>query len=304
MSGSLVICGNVVLDILVRPVSDPLHWGATTLVDGIAQHLGGNAGSTSYTAAKLGTPVTILTLVGRDAAADCVLARLREAGVDTSLTEWSEAPTSTAVSLVNSDGERALLYHLGASGVPFRNIFALPPDARSFHLAAVFRMEHLRSMAPEVLRNARACGLATSADTQWDHHGEWLDVLAPSLPYIDLLFVNEDEERKLGGRQRLRSLCAGTIVVKLGAAGCLVCPAEGDEIAVPGFAVRVIDTTGAGDCFVGGFLAAMHRGWGLQDAARFANAVGALAVQQLGATEGVVSFENTIAWMNLRSKFP
>ncbi len=297
MAGSLVVCGNIVLDILVRPVAEPLHWGATTIVEQIAQHLGGNAGSTSYTAAKLGTPTAILTLAGRDAAGDTLLSRLQAVGVDTSLVERTDAPTSTALSLVNPNGERALLYHLGASAERFQHPLALPPGATRFHLAAVFRMAHLRAAAPEILRNARACGLATSADTQWDHQGEWLDALAPSLPFIDLLFVNEDEERMLGGRHRLRELGASAIVVKRGARGCLLCPAEGEEIAAPGLAVSAVDTTGAGDCFVGGFLAALHRGWDFEAASRFANAVAALTVQQLGATEGVLNYQDTIAWM-------
>jgi len=61
--------------------------------------------------------------------------------------------------------------------------------------------------------------------------------------------------------------------------------------------VPVVDTTGAGDCFVGAFLAARLRGRSWADAARFANAVGALTIQQLGAVEGVRSFDETEQWM-------
>ena len=64
----VVVCGNVVFDILARPVEE-VRWEATTVVENVAQQLGGNAGSTSYTLAKLGIPVSIATLVGRDATA-------------------------------------------------------------------------------------------------------------------------------------------------------------------------------------------------------------------------------------------
>jgi ribokinase len=87
---------------------------------------------------------------------------------------------------------------------------------------------------------------------------------------------------------RLRELGAGAVVIKLGAEGCLVAHDAG-EISAPAFKVPVVDTTGAGDCFAGGFLAALGRDSSLEDAARFANAVAALSVRSLGATEGVRS---------------
>ena len=58
-----------------------------------------------------------------------------------------------------------------------------------------------------------------------------------------------------------------------------------------------MDTTGAGDCFVGGYLAAIQRGFSDETAAAFANAVGALAVRQLGAAEALLSWQETEAWM-------
>ena len=61
--------------------------------------------------------------------------------------------------------------------------------------------------------------------------------------------------------------------------------------------VDAVDATGAGDCFAAGFLAAMGRGMSVAEAARFANAVGALNVQELGAIAGVRSFEKTLEWM-------
>jgi sugar/nucleoside kinase (ribokinase family) len=72
---------------------------------------------------------------------------------------------------------------------------------------------------------------------------------------------------------------------------------EGDTIEQPGFDVAVVDSTGAGDCFAGAFLAAASRGMDLSQASRFANAVGALNVQALGAVGGVRSFDQTLEWM-------
>lgn len=295
--GRVVVCGNVVFDISVRPVRE-VRWEATTIVDQVEQHLGGNAGTTSYTLAKLGIPVSIVTLVGRDDTASDVLRRLRDAGVDVRLAQTVSAPTSIAISLIRESGERALLYMLGAASEEFAP-FDVPADATHFHIAAVYRMRHLRRRAPELLRNAREAGLRTSLDAQWDTEGEWMRVLAPSLPFADYTLLNENEAENLTGSAKpqhaarvLRDHGATNVVIKLGARGCW---ANGVEI--PGYAVNAVDTTGAGDCFSGGFVAALERGMDCVAAARFANAVGALAVQKVGATAGVADWQSLEAWM-------
>ena len=66
---------------------------------------------------------------------------------------------------------------------------------------------------------------------------------------------------------------------------------------IPGFEVEVVDTTGAGDCFTGGLIAGLRRGLPLLDAARFANAAGALSVQKLGAVNGIRTLQETEAWL-------
>ena len=269
------------------------------MVEQVHQTLGGNAGTTSYTLARLGLPVSLVTLVGRDGTGDDVLARLTNAGVDVSQAQRVDAPTSIAISLVRSNGQRALLYQLGAASEEFQP-FELPTDATHFHLAAAYRMRHLRKVAPEFLRRAREAGLRTSLDTQWDTEGEWMKVLAPSLPWCDYVLMNEDEARLLTGEQEpdaaarvLRDLGATNVVIKLGANGCW---ANGTRIA--GHVVDAVDTTGAGDCFSGGFVAGLVRGLPVEDAARVANAVGAFAVRKLGATGGVEDWPTTMDWLS------
>jgi sugar/nucleoside kinase (ribokinase family) len=293
----VVVCGNVVFDILARPV-DEVRWGATSLISNVEQQLGGNAGSTSSTIAKLSIPVALATLVGRDPAGETVLGHLRSAGVDLSLAQYVEAPTSIAISLIRRSGERALLYLLGAASEDFRP-FELPAGATHFHLAAVYRMRHLRTAAPGLLKRAKEAGLRTSLDAQWDTEGEWMNVLAPSLPYCDYTLMNEDEAAQLTGSsdpltaaKTLRERGARHVVIKLGARGCW---ADGEEI--PGHTVDVVDTTGAGDCFAGGFIGALERGLSFREAARIANAVGALSVQRMGATAGVKDWDATLKFL-------
>jgi sugar/nucleoside kinase (ribokinase family) len=298
MPARVVVCGNVVYDILARPV-EQIRWEATTVVDDVQLQLGGNGGSTSYTLSKLGIPVSFATLVGRDATADLVLGRLRAAGVDLSLVQRVDAPTSMAISLIRGNGERALLYRLGAASEAFAP-FAFPEGADHFHISAIYRMRDLRSRAPWLLEQARNAGLRTSLDTQWDTEGEWLKILAPSLPFADFTLMNDDEARMLTGYADpasaatfLRERGATNIVIKRGAHGCWV-----NGVDVPGHAVAAVDTTGAGDCFVGGFIAGLQRGLPTLEAAKVANAVGALSVCRVGATAGVLDWDSTVRWMD------
>jgi sugar/nucleoside kinase (ribokinase family) len=211
------------------------------------------------------------------------------------------------VVLVGANGNRMFLHRPGASAdafpEPVEFSTEMARDAGYFHLANPFALPNMRVNATATMRYAREAGLVTSLDTGWDSRGRWLQDLGCALPYTGLLFVNEDEALRLSGcagyreaAARLNELGAATVIVKRGASGCAVF-GEAGEFETPAFAVDAVDTTGAGDCFAGGYLAALARGMSHRDAARVANAVGALNVQQMGAIKGLKSWEDTMAWM-------
>lgn len=303
----VISTGNMVLDILVRPVELAEDWAGTTMVESIEQSLGGNGANTSYTLARLGVPVRLLGMAGTDPFGEYVVGRLREAGVDTGGIRRSAAPTATTVVLVNDRGDRRFLHRLGSSAEvsldPGEFERQIQPEMAHYHMASPFTLPRLRAVNAELLRRARGCGLTTSVDTQWDWQGRWMEDLGPCLPHVDVLFVNQDEARMLAGTTEpakvakfFRDCGARTIVFKLGGEGCAVFTPE-TEFRAPGFQVPVVDTTGAGDCFAGGYLAALLRGASHQQAARFANGVAAMAIQRLGSVDGVRSFEETQTWI-------
>lgn len=299
MPGGVLCCGNSVMDILVRPV-DRIAWNTTTWVEAVEQHMGGNGANTAYAAARLGAPVRLLSAVGRDAFGDQLLGRLDSVGIDLQHVERTPAATPVSVALVNSAGDRLFLHCVGGGADAFAEppIFDAPLTSgiTHFHLANLFALPGLRRHAGEMLRRARAAGLSTSVDTGWDSLGRWLEDLAPCLPHTDLLFANEDEAQRLGGAARLLAGGVHTVVVKLGPRGCGIL-GPGAELRVPAFDVPVTDTTGAGDCLAGAFLAALHRGLPHAEAARLANAAAALAIQHLGATAGLRSWDETRVWI-------
>jgi sugar/nucleoside kinase (ribokinase family) len=302
-----VLCtGNIVFDMLVHPV-DQLQWGATTWVETIGQSMGGNGANTSYALARLGSPVRLLSVVGDDHFGDELLSGLRSVGVDTRGVSRVRGATPTTIALIKSDGNRLFLHKPGISLEAFPEPVEFTPSLTQgvswYHLANPFALPAFRAHAAETLRRARAAGLATSLDAAWDSRGRWFEDLGPCLPHVDLLFVNEDEARMLTGlsdaaesAKSLRKAGAHTVVVKLGAEGCAVF-SDGDQLRVPAFEAEVLDTTGAGDCFAGAYLAATQRGCSPAQSARFANAVGALSVRRVGAVAGLLSWDETHGWM-------
>jgi sugar/nucleoside kinase (ribokinase family) len=305
-----VLCfGNLVVDTLARPVVlNAVRWDATVWVDALEQQIGGNGANTSFTLATLGVPVRLVGAVGDDSFGEFVTGRLANAGVDVAHVARLQAPTPATIALVREDGARALLHRPGASAEAFAELPELTPNLIAgctvFHLANPFGLPNMRAHAARAQRRAQAAGLFTTMDTGWDSRGEWMQVVSASLAETDLLFTNGDEASALTGcadadcaARALRESGAKTVVVKLGGRGCLVAD-EAGIAHLPAFAVTALDTTGAGDCFVGGFLAAFLRGAGCREAARFANAVGALSVQRMGATAGLRGFDETLAWMD------
>jgi sugar/nucleoside kinase (ribokinase family) len=299
--GEIVVAGNLVEDILVRPV-ERIEYGFTVWVDSIEQHLGGNGANTSYTLAKLGIPVRLQGAVGRDDFGDRVLARLRDAGVNVDHIERMPLPTATTVVLVARDGSRSFLHSPGVSREVFSEPreFGAPPG--HFHLANIFSLPNMRRTGAETLANANAAGWTTSLDTGHDTRGEWMGVLEPCLPNIGVLFANQAEALTISGSADVRAAArlflsrgVNTVVIKRGSNGCAVFSRE-SEIWTQGFRVQVVDTTGAGDCFTGGFLAGLHRGQSLKEASRLANACGALSASRMGSIAGLLGYRETLEW--------
>ena len=303
--GGILCCGNISYDIPVWPV-DSVAWGRSIWVEDITFSVGGNGSNTSYAMAKLGAPVRLTGMVGRDAEGDAIIRMLEDVGVQSDIRRTA-TPTTATVVLVQSSSDRSFIHRPGASRDVTPDVLTYEvPGFTHFHLANLFSLPTIRESAGEVMASARAAGLTTSLDTAWDAKGRWMQDVGPALPYTDLLFVNDSEARMLTGAEDLRAAAgilrdsgAKDVVIKTGPRGCIVF-AGSETFEVRGFAVPAKDTTGAGDCFCGGFLASLHRGLSYREAARIANAAGAMNVEQLGAAQGVRSWDETVAWIRER----
>lgn len=278
----LLVAGNLVYDWIAGPVT-ALAWDQTVWPESFATGLGGNGGTTAFAAARLGTRVRLVSACGEDPHGAICRERLASVGVDGVFLLGLTGGTAETIGLFRADGARALLHRPGVLTEAFQDLPSLLPfgaGVRWLHIANPFAVAGLRRNAATYLREAREAGWTTSMDLGWDRLGEWMKVVEPCLPYCDWLFANAAEAQALGP-------VPVRTVVKLGAAGCLV-----EGVPVPGVAVRAVDSTGAGDCFCGGFLAAALRGYSPLEAARVANAYGAQSVSAAGPTTGLRGWES------------
>jgi sugar/nucleoside kinase (ribokinase family) len=129
--------------------------------------------------------------------------------------------------------------------------------------------------------------------------------VGPCLPYVDYFLPSLAEARALAGgieepadiARFLIDAGAKVVALKMGERGSYLRSADGTAFSEPVFQVPVVDGLGSGDAYVAGFLAGVLRGWDLPRCARFATAVGACCVTALGATTGVGSFDETLAFI-------
>jgi sugar/nucleoside kinase (ribokinase family) len=307
-----VVClGILVADAIARPVHELPERGTLGLVDEIALRGGGCALNTASALAKLGLSSAVVGKVGRDALGDFVLGLLRDRAVDVSgVLRDAAAPTSATVVLVDSRGERTFLHLPGANGtlradeLDRERLFA----GRALHVAGSLVMPELDGEpTAAILREARARGLLTSLDTVFDATGRW-ERVQPSLPLLDLFTPGLPEARALTGEDEpprvaawLRERGVREVALTMGAAGCY---AAGDDFEgfIEPVPVRAVDGTGSGDAFAAGLLYGKLAGWPFERAARFANAVGALATTAVGAVEGVPSLEQALAFSGLEPR--
>ena len=291
-----VFCiGNAVADVLARPVDHLAPPGTSQPLDDVVLAPGGNSINTGIALARLGVTVRIVAAIGADRFGQFIRDRVRAEGIDDSgLVTLPHGKTSTSIVLVQGSGERRFL-HLRGVNAYFSGQdvdWKQAEGSRILHYASAFAIPSLDETSLDgALKEARERGCLTSLNVCWDTNGRWLKVIQPALAYTDFIFPNREEGEQITGESqpdaiaaRLRGWGVSTVIVKLGAAGCYVDSPQGSFIS-PGFAVQPLDTTGAGDCFAAGFLAAIGHGQTLPGAARYANATGALATLGLGGAD-------------------
>lgn len=309
----VITLGDINLDIIAHIARYPQPGG-----DGLASRSclrpGGSAANTALTLARCGIETAIIGRVGADAPGTQLLADLKASGVDVSLVQRdSDANTGMMFIVITPDGERTMFGVRGANvltdpaGIPMTGWY----DARHFHLSGYALLESpQREAALHALKLAQNAGLSTSLDAGLEILIRQADLIRTLLPRMDLFFPNLDEAELLADTRdleaaafRLREQGVKVVALKLGGRGCLVATPEG-VFMVPPFAVKVCDTTGAGDAFDAGVICGRLHGLSWRAAALLGNALGALAVASGDDRKEAIARENVVTFLRQQRDLP
>lgn len=253
--------------------------------------VGGQTATFARTLTKLGESVTFVGRIGDDEYGMKAFSALQDDRVDTAgLIIDPTLKTGFTVVLSTGD-ERAYATYPGSIGEVCRedvhNGFLKMCD--HMHVGSYYLQRKLQSDLCSLFKDAQALNVTTSLDSGWDPSGEWDIGIVNVLDYVDIFLPNEIEALNISQKDNKDDALdillqkANTVVIKCGLNGCLA--GDGNQIVFsPGFVVDVVDVTSAGDAFNAGFIYAMLNNWGLDEAARFANACGAIAVTKPGSS--------------------
>lgn len=287
---SVVVLGIFVADLAFKASRLPVM-GETILGSGFASGPGGKGSNQAIAAARAGGDVRIITRIGRDTFGAMARQAWQAAGINAdAVIEDAGAPTGAAFIFVSTEtGNNAIIVESGAaaklSAADVRAAEAAIADAKVF----MTQFEQPIAAAMEGLRLARAHGAITILNP------------APAVPVDDAIWALcdyvtpneteaaaltglpvEDEDQALLAAKELVRRGARNALITLGEKGALL-HGEAGTFIVPAFTVeKVVDTTGAGDAFNGGFAVALAEGQSPVDAVSFGGATAALSVQKPG----------------------
>ena len=302
--GTIAVVGSINVDVFARVQRHPSP-GETVHGTGGHTFPGGKGANQAVAAALLGGSVSMVGAVGSDAYAPIALTSLRDAGVAVDAVRHVQGPTGLALVTVSHDGENSIVVIGGAndsmdadavhrSGAVIENAAIvvaqgeIPVDGGEAILAHV-RGRFVLNPAP-VQPLAREVFLAADPLVVNEHEA------ALVLEHLGVE-ASADDPRAAG--EALINEGVRSVVVTLGAQGALVCERShpDDEVSIeqiPPVRVEAVDSTGAGDAFIGGLCVKLSEGESLTHAARFAARVGAFAVTKEGAQPSYPSLSDSL----------
>jgi ribokinase len=299
--GGVFVAGSINMDVVATANRHP-KIGETVAGSSVLYFPGGKGANQAVAAAKLGAPTTLIGRLGADAFGRELKTFLAAQGIELKFArETPEAHTGTAIITV-ADADNTIVVIPGANGL------VGPPDVAAVSLAAddiaVSQFEIPQAAIKAFFSRARAAKATTILNPapMVAFNRELLDL-------VDILILNETElgvltntelsdsddlDRFIDAAQSLRIGADRVICVTLGKRGVMAL-VNGVPLVVPGRAVKAIDTTGAGDCFVGAVAAQLAGGNSIQAALHYANAAASVCVQRMGAAPSMPTVDEVKA---------
>ena len=287
--GRVFVAGSINMDLVATADRHP-RIGETVAGTALLYLPGGKGANQAVAAAKLGAPTALIGRLGKDAFGDQLKAFLAAQEIDLSFVQATrEAHTGTAV-ITTANADNTIVVIPGANALVSATDVAAPLLARGD--VAVSQFEIPLATIAAFFQRARAAGATTILNP-----APAIECGTGLLDLVDILILNETELGLLARSElrdtddpacfldAARSLPFGKdriICVTLGKRGVLAL-INGEPSIVAGRTVEAVDTTGAGDCFVGAVAAQLAGGRSIRDALDYANAAASICVQRMGA---------------------
>jgi len=299
----VLVAGEINPDLILSGDVAPVFGQVEKMLAGAALTIGSSSAIFACGAARLGLRVAFTGVCGDDVFGRFMLAEMRRCGVDVSHVRVTSGGATGLSVILNRGVDRAILTYPGLIGALRAEDIGdeLLAGARHLHVASYFLQDALQPGLPHLFTRARALGLTTSLDTNYDPSGQWRG-FAELLALTNVFLPNETEVCSLAREADVWAAAgrlAGqveTLAVKLGARGALGVRG-GQQAAVTSLPVTVVDTVGAGDSFDAGFLYGYLHGWPLERALRLAAVCGALSTQAAGGTAAQPTLDEALRQM-------
>jgi ribokinase len=304
--GRVFVAGSINMDVVATAERHP-RVGETVAGREVLYFPGGKGANQAVAAAKLGAPTTLIGRLGADAFGRELRAFLASQSVDLNFVRDSaEAHTGTAIITV-ADADNTIVVIPGANGLVSAEDVAAAEFAPDDIAVSQFEIPLPAIIA--FFKRARAAGATTILNPAPARACD-----ADLLGIVDILVLNETELGFLTGTElrgsdaparfvetakSLQTAPDQVICITLGRRGALALIA-GEPLMIPGHSVTAVDTTGAGDCFVGALAAQLAQGVSIRDALGYANAAAAICVQRMGAAPSMPTAADVAAILSTR----
>ena len=299
----ILVAGEINPDLILTGDVVPAFHQTEQLANSAELMIGSSSVIFACGAARLGLKVAFVGLCGHDLFGHFMLDQMEQHRVDVS-NVIIQADGHTGISVIlNRGADRAILTYPGlmadlqATHIPD----TLLEQARHLHVASYFLQTHLQPDLPHIFRRARALGLTTSLDTNYDPSEKWMG-FDKLLSVTNVFLPNEKEALSLtsaadvhGAAERL-SPKVEALAIKLGKEGALGVRG-GQQVKVSSLPMQVVDTIGAGDSFDAGFLYDYLNERPLEESLRLGCICGALSTQRSGGTAGQPTLEEALSYL-------